>query len=146
MLNMAKRRPSKFINEPTKTTPAIVLEPGRILIMGRSILENPGEFYRPVIERISNYFSHKDGKTKIIFGFEYINTSSTKWIYAIFLKLAKARNLAEHAKIVWYYEQGDEDMCDLGYTFKSMVKCPFFVVEVDGISKKSFKQMVSDSL
>lgn len=136
--------PAKQVMEPTKRSPWVVLEPGRVLIFGRSILENPGEFYRPVHERISKYVLHGDTKTKIEFGFEYINTSSTKWIYAIFLKLSEIKDLVERAKIVWYYEQGDEDMCDLGYIFKSVVDCPFFVVEVDGISKKSYKQVVED--
>jgi len=134
--------PAKHVMEPTRRTPWVVLEPGRIMILGRSIIENPGEFYRPVYERINKYILHRGKKTKIEFGFEYINTSSTKWIYAIFLKLSEIRDLAENVKIVWYYEQGDEDMCDLGYIFKSLVDCPFFVVEVDGINKKSYKQVI----
>ncbi|TFG42190.1 MAG: nuclear pore complex subunit, partial [Bacteroidia bacterium] len=40
----------RYIAEPTRRTPRIVLETGRIFIVGRSIPENPGEFYRPVYE------------------------------------------------------------------------------------------------
>jgi hypothetical protein len=140
-----KRLP-KYIKEPSRRTPWIVMEQGKILILGRSILENPREFYRPVYDRVCNYVLNNGSKTKIEFGFEYINTSSTKWIYAIILKLSEVKELADNAKIIWYYEQGDEDMCELGFIFKSLVECPFFVVEVDGINKKSYEQIMSDAL
>ena len=45
----------RYIADPTRRTPRIVLETGRIFIVGRSIPENPGEFYRPVYEWISQY-------------------------------------------------------------------------------------------
>jgi hypothetical protein len=44
-----------MILEPTKKTPWIILEPGKVLILGRSILENPEEFYRPIYEWVSKY-------------------------------------------------------------------------------------------
>jgi len=59
--------------EPTKKTPGIVLEPGRIIILGRSILENPGEFYRPVHEWVSTYAEESSQLTTIQLGFEFDN-------------------------------------------------------------------------
>ena len=56
--------PDSFKKDPSKRTPWIVLEPGRIFIMGRSIPENPGEFYRPVYEWISEYSYELSGKVK----------------------------------------------------------------------------------
>ena len=70
--------PDNFINEPSKRTPWIIMEPGKIFIMGRSIPENPGDFYRPIQEWVSKYAHNNNEKTVIEFGFEYINTSSTK--------------------------------------------------------------------
>ena len=45
----------RYKTEPTRRTPRILLESGRIVIMGRSIPVNPGEFYRPVMDWISEY-------------------------------------------------------------------------------------------
>src|SRR5450759_6011403 len=86
--------PDKFRNEPSKKTPWIIMEPGRIFIMGRSIPENPGDFYRPVHEWVSKYAQNYIEKTKIEFGFEYINTSSTKRIYTIHRELYEMQGMA----------------------------------------------------
>ncbi len=126
---------TKYKAEPTRRTPRIILEPGRIFIVGRSIPVNPGEFYRPVYEWIRQYFQVNGNKTMIELGFEYINTSSTKWIYNIIKEIAGIENLAENARIIWYYDQGDEDMCELGFILKSLVDCPFFVIETENMNR-----------
>ena len=100
---------NRYTADPTKRTPRIVLEPGRIFILGRSIPENPGDFYRPVYDWISNYAAVNGNKTTIELGFEYINTSSTKWIYNIIKLIAGMKNLAKSVKILWYYDQGDDE-------------------------------------
>jgi hypothetical protein len=125
----------RYKTEPTRRTPRILLESGRIVIMGRSIPVNPGEFYRPVMDWISEYIKTGREHTTFEFGFEYINTSSTKWIYNIIKEISKGKETAKRAKIVWYYEKGDEDMCELGFILRSFVECPFHVVEVEGLKK-----------
>lgn len=125
----------KYIAEPTKRTPGIILESGRIFIMGRSIPENPGDFYRPAFKWISSYVKKNTKVTSIELGFEYINTSSTKWIFNIIKEIAGMKDIAEMANVIWYYERGDEDMCELGLILKSLVDCPFSVVEVKEIKK-----------
>jgi hypothetical protein len=126
---------NNLILEATKKTPGITLEPGRIIILGRSILENPGEFYRPVHEWVSAYAKDSSQLTTIQLGFEFINTTSIKWVYAILKELARIPDMPERAKISWIYEEGDEDMCDLGFILRSLVDCPFTIVEVEDIYK-----------
>lgn len=125
--------------EPTKKTPRIILETGRIIISGRSISENPAEFYRPVHDWITRYVTQTSAMTNIQLGFEFINTTSIKWVYAMLRELGKIPDMAHHAKITWYYETGDEDMCDLGYILRSLVSCPFRTVEVDDIEKQKIE-------
>jgi uncharacterized protein YkuJ len=138
--------PDKYINEPTKRTPWIIMEPGRIFVMGRSIPENPGEFYRPVHEWVKAYAASHQSSSRIELGFEYINTSSTKWIYTIIKELSEMKGVVSNAKITWYYEEGDEDMCELGYILKSLIRCSFILVEVDDMSKGSYDRILSGSL
>jgi hypothetical protein len=125
----------RYTVDPTKRTPRIILEPGRIFILGRSIPENPGEFYRPVYDWIGRYVQINGHKTTIELGFEYINTSSTKWIYNIIKQISGIKDLARNVKVIWYYDTGDEDMCELGFILRSMVECPFFVVESESMDR-----------
>jgi hypothetical protein len=136
--------PDSFKNIPTKRTPWILLEPGRIFIMGRSIPENPNDFYRPVQEWISKYVQNYTEKSKIVLGFEYINTSSIKWIFTILRELSEMKNIVENASVTWYYERGDEDMCELGFILRSLVECPFIVIEVDEMNKARYEKILSD--
>lgn len=138
--------PDKFKNKPTKRTPWIILEPGKIFIMGRSIPDNPGEFYRPVHEWISKYAHNNIEKTKIEVGFEYINTSSTKWIYTILKDISEMRELDINASVTWYYELGDEDMCELGFILRSLVECPFVLVEVEEMNIARYEKILSGSI
>ncbi len=136
----------RLFKEPTKRTPWIILEPGRIFIMGRSIPENPGEFYKPVLEWITDYSKHSSEKTIIVFGFEYINTTSTKWIYSILKELAEMKELIRNANVTWYFERGDDDMGELGFILRSLVDCPFVVVEVEEMNRESYSAILKKNV
>jgi hypothetical protein len=136
--------PDSYKSNPTKRTPWIILEEGRIFIMGRSIPENPADFYRPVQEWINEYVVNNTRKSKIEFGFEYINTSSIKWIFAILRKLSEIKEIGENADVTWYYEHGDEDMCELGFILRSLVDCPFVVVEVSEMNKSRYEKIYNN--
>jgi hypothetical protein len=135
--------PDKYKSDPSKRTPWINMEPGRIFIMGRSIPENPGDFYRPVFKWISDYTGSHIEKSKIDLGFEYINTSSTKWIFNILKELSLMPDVSENVRVTWYYEQGDEDMCELGFILRSLIECPFILVEVDEMNLARYGQILS---
>ena len=136
----------KYHVEPTKRTPGILLEPGKIVFEGRSITEDTGEVYRPVHEWISKYVQMYREETQIEFGFEYINTSSTKWIYNIIKEIAKMEEIEKYARILWYYEQGDDDMCELGMILRSLTECPFFIVETAGLKKNPVDPQFLDAV
>ena len=138
--------PEKYTSEPTKRTPWIIMEPGRIFIMGRSIPENPGDFFRPIHEWISLYINKNTSKSQIDLGFEYINTSSTKWIYTILKELSEMKEISNNARVVWYYEQGDEDMCELGFILRSLVDCPFIIVEVEEMNRDRYEKILSNPI
>ena len=111
--------------------------------MGRSIPENPNDFYRPVQEWVSMYAQNYEEKSKIELGFEYINTSSIKWIFTILKELSEMKEIVKNASVTWYFEHGDEDMCELGFILRSLVECPFVVVEVDEMNKARYEKILS---
>jgi hypothetical protein len=135
--------PESYKIEPSKRTPWIIMRPGKIFIMGRSIPDNPGNFYWPVHNWVLSYIQNCNIKTQVDFGFEYINTTSIKWIFTILRELSEMRNLSENAKVTWYYEQGDEDMCELGFILRSLVDCPFIVVEVKDMNIERYKKILN---
>jgi hypothetical protein len=135
--------PDKYIGELSKRTPWIVMEPGRIFLMGRSIPENPGEFYRPLQAWITDYTKKYRGITKISLGFEYINTASMKWVYTILRELSQVREIANNATITWYYEKGDEDMKELGLILRSLVISPFSMIEVEEMDKGIYELILA---
>jgi hypothetical protein len=137
--------PESLKKEPSKRTPWIILEPGKIFIMGRSIPDNPSEFFGPVLEWVSLFVRENEGISKIDLGFEYINTSSTKWIFTILKELSEMRDISDNANVTWYYEQGDDDMCELGFILRSLVDCPFLVVEVKSMDNNRYKKILSGS-
>jgi hypothetical protein len=135
--------PDSFKSNPTKRTPWIILEPGKIFIMGRSIPENPNDFYRPVQAWVADYTRDHIEKSKIELGFEYINTSSIKWIFTILRELSEMKEIVKNANVTWYYERGDEDMCELGFILRSLVECPFIVVEVEEMGKALYESLLT---
>ena len=68
-----------------------------------------------------------------------------KWIYTIIKQIAAMKNLMKNAKIVWYYDQGDEDMHELGLILKSLVECPFFIIETTGMERQPEDPLIHES-
>lgn len=111
--------------------------------MGRSIIENPSQFYEPALSWVKSFAKEWTGRTKIELGFEYINTGSTKWLYILIRELSELHNIPENLEISWYYEKGDEDMRDLGNILKSLVECQFEMIEVDNMNGRLYRNLMS---
>ena len=120
-----------------------MIRPGKVFIMGRSIPDNPAEFYEPVLEMLSGYDREPAGRTRIDLGFEYINTSSTKWILFILRRLTEMKNLSRDVCVNWYYEHGDEDMNELGKMLQSFMECPFLISEVTKMNQDFYTSIRS---
>jgi len=116
----------------TKLTPEVILKEGEIRFSGRSVPSNPAVFYQPLFQWVKAY-NHKGlDKVKIELNFEYINTASTKWLYNILKILGSRSNSKERVKISWYFEDGDDDMHELGSIFQSLVPAKFEIIKVLG--------------
>ncbi len=135
--------PDNLYIEPTKRTPWIVLEHGRIFIMGRSIIDNPSVFYEPVHQWIKDHMMKSKGRTKVELGFDYINSGSTKWLYILLRELSGMEDLTHKASVTWYYEEGDEDMRELGRIIKSLMECPFRLVQVSNMDDELYRSLIS---
>jgi hypothetical protein len=109
--------------ESTDETPSVILDKARGVfeISGRSLPEDSPEFYNPVLQWIDSYSKDPNATTEFLFKLEYSNTASSKLIQDVMLALEKVKN----TKIVWYYEDEDEDMEQAGREFAELVNVPF---------------------
>jgi hypothetical protein len=122
--------------EETKATPSVVLDidDRKFEIAGCSRPENVREFYMPVInwfegiiEKIDEVKTKlsSDGSVSFDFKLSYFNSASAKFILDILLYINQMHSNDIDIKINWYYEEGDEDMRDVGEELAEMVDFEF---------------------
>ena len=122
-----------FKLEPGIKTPHILLQPdGFLEIKGKSIPENSAEFYHPVYEWLDKYATQPKAKTEIKIQLEYFNTSSSKCLLDIFRRLeALNKSGKSEVKVIWLYEEEDEDMMEAGDDYQTIVKLPFEIKKLE---------------
>jgi hypothetical protein len=127
--------------EPTETTPRVVLDPtnDKFEIGGESRPENARKFYGPIIEWFDKYnqflYWLKNDKgdaykkeLQINFMFDYLNSTSIKFVYDLLKKIEELKGNATALKINWHYEAGDEDMKESGEEYARMIPLDFNIV------------------
>jgi hypothetical protein len=121
----------ELIIKKTMSTPGIDFNPetGIMKIEGRSIPENPGDFFDPLIEWLEEYFQQPVAVTKFDMNLEYVNSGSSKYLLGIFRILKKKHDEGKSCSINWYYEEDDEAIFSLGDHYRTTVKIPFNLIE-----------------
>jgi len=112
----------QLIIEETNYSPRVELSPrGEIKIKGRSIIENPYEFFNPVFRWVKSC-TFKTVHVEI--RLEYANTGTVKQIYTL-LTLIRDNYSIKNVYINWYYMEGDKDTLELGRDIESKINLPF---------------------
>ncbi len=116
----------------TPRTPMIRYNPekNKIEIRGKSIPEDPRDFFNPVLKWFEDFTSSPPEKTDVDVKLEYFNTSSSKTFLQIFKKLENIAKRKKKVNINWYYEVDDYDMKECGEDYRTMLKVPFKMIEV----------------
>jgi len=99
---------------------------------GRLIPENAEEFFNPIEEWINEYFCNPAEITHIEICLEYINSTSSKYLFYIIHKIINIRleNNAEKFIINWYYRDEDEDILEKGTVFALNLGVPFNFINI----------------
>lgn len=117
-----------LIIEGTKTKPYVkfITETGKLEIGGESYPENAIEFYKSVQDWLNEYLPANLSK-EIEFSFKmvYFNTSSSKAILDILDVLEKHHSNNGNIKVVWLFEEDDEDIEESGEEFKDGLTLPY---------------------
>jgi len=130
--------------ESTKLTPYVYFNPddGRFEMSGYSRPENIRKFYKPLFDYIDNFQKELEEKALkgskkainilFVFKFTYINSVSTKFLCEFLAKFERLKENGVSFSIKWYYEENDEDMCELGVDISNIIRHPFNFYTFDG--------------
>jgi hypothetical protein len=121
----------KLIIQRSYKGPSVNFDPdtGLLEIQGQSILENPKNFYEPILENwLEKYIANPNMQTTVNIQLEYFNTSSAMWIFQILKKISELNRKKCNLEINWYYF--DEDMLEIGEDYQAVISVPFNMIEV----------------
>ncbi|MDX9696207.1 MAG: DUF1987 domain-containing protein [Bacteroidales bacterium] len=132
----------KSINIPaTEKSPKVVFEPKKQFfeMEGNSRPENVRDFFYPIIDTLKEHFDGiikkaTKAENEPVFNFnfklEYFNSASAKFISDILVIVKSCNDNNIHIKVNWYFEDGDEDMKEVGEDFSDMISFPFNFIMV----------------
>ena len=118
---------AKHVIKETNETPYVVLdtEAGLFEISGTSFANNAGGFYQPIIEIFETYLISPAPSTSLIFRLLYFNSVAQKY----FAELINILKPIPGFKVIWYYEQGDDDLLSLGKKYERLFEINMDFVE-----------------
>ncbi|MDD2197440.1 MAG: DUF1987 domain-containing protein, partial [Bacteroidales bacterium] len=106
----------KIVIEPTTETPKVILDKENSIFefSGNSLPEDVVTFFTPIINWFDEYAEKPNKETKIIFNFEYYNTSSSKMILKLLETCRDIHRKGYSIEVHWHYIDDDEDMIEAG--------------------------------
>ena len=108
-------------------TPYILLDPvaGVYKIEGKSFPEDSKEFYRPVIDWLDQMKRELPASFELHFNLFYLSSSSIISVKQILLKLAEYQAAGTQIRVVWSYDEDDDDIKKTGEDYMKITKLNF---------------------
>jgi hypothetical protein len=113
--------------QATVKTPEVLFDPANNVfeIKGKSIPDNAEDFYMEILHWFDDYVANPNDETVLKIDLEYFNISSSKRLLFLLYKLNELAGTDKKVKVLWYYNESDEDMFEVGQDYAFMVKVPF---------------------
>lgn len=120
-----------FHIKKTFNTPEVYFsrDEGLLKIDGRSIPEDPGDFYDPLIEQLESYFENAKPLTTFEIKLEYINSGSSKYLLEILRIFKRYYEKGANCQVNWHYEEDDESIFELGQHYQTTIPIPFKLID-----------------
>ncbi len=114
----------------TLNTPTILFKEANnyLLIEGRSTIEDPIIFYKPLISKLKNVIKSSSGKMEIDFKLEYFNTTSSLAILDVLRHLQSLNTVTNEVVINWHHNADDDDILEIGEDYSTILKFPFNII------------------
>ena len=106
-----------------------IADSGELNIEGRSIPEDPGEFFDRLINWLNEYFLNPVEKTVMNIKLVYINSGSSKYMLELLRIMKVNSEKGRDVLIKWYFEEGDESIEELGQHYEQTIQIPFELIE-----------------
>jgi len=118
-MNKPDQMEKVIIQEPLRNCPGIFYFPEKNIleISGRSIPENPDKIFIRLNDWITT-FLERNQSLNVNIQLEYINSGSSKYLYETLKKLTAFGRTGKMIKIIWFYEEDDEAMLELGEHYR----------------------------
>lgn len=118
-----------LIKEKTKNTFGVNFQTnGNLELVGSSFPENASEFFSPLIKWLNQYCLEITGKITFAFRFDYLNSSSIKFISEIIDAMEAYHKSGGAVEGNWYYDENDEDIMEMGEELKEDVSFSFNII------------------
>ena len=107
----------------TVCTPNVMfdIENKTLSITGKAYPEDAVSYFNPINSTLEEYIKNNDS-LQIICEFVYLNTASTKMLLTL---LKNAVNNLNKVKVMWGYEEDDDDILELGEDFADTLEIEF---------------------
>jgi len=102
-----------------------------IVVSGTSRLEDPSIFYEELAEIYEDCIQAFKKRITLDFNINYINTSSSKWLFHILKNLQVKYSNKTNIVVNWYYEEDDEVILEAGEVFGSLLQLPFNLIPIE---------------
>jgi hypothetical protein len=110
----------------TARTPEIILNPeGIIEIKGRWMMENIADFSKALSDWFDAYILNLPEVTSIDIHLEYFSGFNSAILISLLRKILGIKLMYNGLIINWYYEEGDQDILELGEYISSVLDTPF---------------------
>ncbi len=118
----------KFHIARTKETPEVTLDPesSKFSMVGNSVSENSFNFYKPVIDAIDQYQNAGVKIRDVEIDMEYFNSSSSKIILDVLLRIKKSNS---DILVRWIVKSDDVDMIEAAEDYMAIVNAPFEIIK-----------------
>ncbi|MFP4620059.1 MAG: DUF1987 domain-containing protein [Bacteroidales bacterium] len=127
----------KLYIPPTNYTPEVIFDPKRhkFKMSGVTRPEDAYEFFEPILSQTESFVKKtlediEQNKLLnetfiIMFDFEYMNSSASKYIFQIISHFKKFHEKRLNVSIFWYYDDPDDQILEDGEDFSEIINIPF---------------------
>lgn len=110
---------------PTDKSPEVFMNPNGVLkIHGRGLAINRTDITDRIMQWIDNYLEDPAEVTYVNIAFEYLNSFTTSIVVAVLKKLSNVLLKSRKLKIIWIYEEDDEDILERGEYIAAALHMP----------------------
>jgi len=122
-----------YIVKATKYTPYIEFDiaKGNLKMEGDTYPENSYDTFKPLLDKIDEYFTDPTKSLNVEINIEFLNTSSSKMMREIVSKLDEYYESGNKISLKWYYPDGDIDLQESWEMLLEDVQFPYEIVAIE---------------